>query len=136
MKKEAASPLVDGARCRSLTLATGAFVLYGGWAFAVNRSHGTGAGARALVTQGTASFVSTFTITMVMEVVHRRRGTAAMRGARSFAAGCLVMYTITLGLHLLMRTPELAATVVPVLAVGTVYCGIYSAGLGRLRPTG
>ena len=122
-----------GARRRSLLLAVAAFALYGGWAFVANRSYGTAAGVTALLTQGTASFLSTFTITMVMEVVHGASGAPLVRVARSFLAGCAVMYALTLGLHLIMGTPELAVTVAPVLGFGTLYCAAYSFGLGKLR---
>jgi len=131
--RAAATERPTGARRRSLLIAVGAFALYGSWAFAVNLSHGAGAGVKALLTQGTSSFVSTFTITMVMEAAYGDRGAPLLRSVRAFAAGCAVMYALTLGLHLLMGTPELLATVAPVLGLGTLYCAIYSAGLGRLR---
>lgn len=133
MTPEAATERPSSARTRSLLIAVAAFALYGSWAFAVNLSHGAGAAVKALLTQGASSFVSTFTITMVMEAAYGSRGAPALRSVRAFAAGCAVMYSLTLGLHLLMGTPELLATVAPVLGLGTIYCGAYSAGLGRLR---
>jgi hypothetical protein len=122
-----------GATRRSLLLASGAFLLYGGWAFMVNRSHGTGAGSRALVVQGSLSFLSTLTITMLMEWAYGRTGPPWIRVGRAFLGGCLPMYTLTIGVHVLVGTPEVVATVAPVLALGTAYCAVYSLSLTRLR---
>lgn len=132
MSASGTEPL-NGARRRSLALACGAFVLYGSWAFVVNVAHGSGAGVKASLTQGLSSFISTFTITMVMEAVYGTRGAPVLRTVRAFAAGSAVAWTLTVGLHLAMGTPELLATVGPVLALAAVYCAIYSVNLGRLR---
>ena len=123
----------SGATRRSVLLACGAFVLYGGWAFIANRSHGTGDGLRALVAQGSISFVSTLTITMIMEWAFGNSGPPWGRAARAFLSGCAVMYALTIGVHLLVGTPEIVATVVPVLTLGTIYCAVYSVSLTRLR---
>ncbi len=123
-----------GARRRSALLAVGALLLYGTWAFVANLSHGAGSAAKALATQGISSFVSTFTITMAMEAAHGDHRSRLLRAIRSLLAGCGLAYALTVGLHLVMGTPELIRTVGPVMVFGTVYCAIYSIGLARMRP--
>ena len=124
--------LTTTARGRSLLLAVGAFLLYGSWAFVANVSHGAGDALQAFVTQGVLSFVSTLTITIIMEWAFRRGTRPAGRFAASVVAGCLPMYVLTIGLHAALGTPELLRTVAPVLALGTAYCVIYSVGLLRI----
>ena len=124
--------LPSTARGRSLLLAAGAFVLYGGWAFVANVSHGAGEAVQALVIQGVLSFVSTLTITGAMEWAFGRGGDPTQRVLASLAAGSVPMYTLTIGLHAALGTPELFRTVAPVLVLGTVYCSVYSLGLLRM----
>jgi hypothetical protein len=116
---------------RKLVLAVGAAVMYGSWAFVANVSRGGGAW-RAAVAQAILSFVSTMTISIVMEAAYGRSGTPKARAIRAAAAGCATTCVMTTAVHLAVGTPNLVVTVVPVLVIGSTYCVLYSIGLLRL----
>ncbi len=118
---------------RSLGMAVLALLLYGGWAFLANRSHGAIAGLRAFSVQGALSFVSTLTITLLMEILFGWPSRPLTRFSLAFLGACAVMVTATIGAHWLAGTPELWATTAPVLAIGTGYCASYSLGLTHLK---
>ena len=116
---------------RGFLLAIGAGCMYGAWALWANLGHGAAAGWRAAGTQFFVSFVVTLTITTVMEQVHAGLSSRAARvgGAIAAAVGTTVIFT--LALHWASGTPEILATVVPVLLLGSLYCIAYVANLER-----
>ena len=105
--------------------------MYGAWALWANSAHGTAAGWRAAGTQFFVSFVVTLGITTVMEQVHARLASRLRRvfGAIAASVGTTVVFTIFL--HYASGTPEILATVVPVLVLGSLYCVAYVANLER-----
>jgi hypothetical protein len=114
-------------------LAIGAGCMYGAWALWANLEHGPAAGWRAAATQFVVSFVVTLAITTVMEQVHGSLSSRLPRigGAIAASVGTTVVFTVAL--HLASGTPEILATVVPVLFLGSVYCIAYVANLERER---
>ena len=118
---------------RGLLLAIGAGCMDGAWALWANLEHGTAAGWRAAATQFVVSFIVTLAITTVMEQVHGRLSSRLARigGAIAASVGTTIVFTLTL--HLASGTPEILATVVPVLLLGSLYCVAYVANLERER---
>ena len=112
-------------------MATAALLLYGGWAFAANWSHGFGPASKAAATQGFVSFTIAFVVTSLMEWLSRT--TDALWGKFARAAGGAIMLTTTytIGMHWWMGTPEILNTVAPVIVLGGLYCILYSANLVR-----
>jgi hypothetical protein len=112
-------------------MAIGALVFYGAIAYFANRSRGSDAAMGAAGTQVIVSTVNTFVTTMIMEKLSRlsdHRWTAfwfSTLGASLWAA------TVTLVVHWHAHTPNFAATVIPVIWMGTGYCASYSAALVR-----
>ena len=119
-------------------LAVGAGCMYGAWALWANLGHGAAAGWRAAATQFVVSFVVTLTITTLMEQVHARQSSRLARAGGALAASIGTTVALTLALHWASGTPEILATVVPVLVLGSLYCIAYVANLerelGRRRP--
>ncbi len=101
------------------------FLVYGGWAYFVNQSHGQQAGINAGLTQGSYSFVLTLSTTFLME--HLMLMLAEVRGRKLITIG--VTSAITLGIayliHWLMGTPEIWLTILPGFAIGTAYTVTY-----------
>ena len=116
---------------RSLGLALGAMALYGSWAYFANRSHGSSAAWRAAGTQGFVSFTITFLMTALMEGLHRLG--SRRRGRFLLPAGGALLFGLTysVGMHLVMGTPEVAKTVTPILLIAGTYTVLYSANLAR-----
>jgi hypothetical protein len=116
---------------RGLALAIGAGCMYGAWALWANSAHGAAAGWRAAGTQFLVSFVVTLTITAVMEQVHASLSSRLRRLVGAVAASVGVTVIFTIALHYASGTPEILATVVPVLLLGSLYCVAYVANLER-----
>ncbi len=121
---------------RSALISVGSLLMWGGWAFLVNRGHGFGAGATAAGVQGFSSLTVTFFMTLLMEgVVRWTPGDWAgiRRGGLVALAGLGFQVAYTLVLHVLGGTPELWVTVAPLIVSGAVYCVVYAAALERER---
>jgi hypothetical protein len=99
-----------------------AFVLWGGWAYYVNRGGSVGTGVMSGLTQGLASF--TITLLMVRAIqwlqgfFSRRLYQIALPPLLTvaFTGSCLLM------LHLLAGTPNIAMTILPALSVAYLFC--------------
>lgn len=116
---------------RSLGLAIGAMALYGSWAYFANRGHGSKAAWRAACTQGFISFTITFLMTALMEGLHRLGSRRLSRFLLPAGGAMLLGMTYSIGMHLVMGTPEVAKTVTPILLIATTYTLLYSANLAR-----
>ena len=103
----------------------------GGWTLFANRAHGQGAILPALA-QGTLSGIITLVLKHVLEVLVRR-----IPGALAYALPPLItastILAVLVGVHLLIRTPEIAATIAVPWSVSTLYALIYTAVLVRGR---
>lgn len=107
--------------------------MYGTWALWANLDHGQIAAWRAAGTQFFVSFVVTLTITTLMEQVHAVMASRVGRIAGAIGASVGVSTAFTITLHYVGGTPELLATVAPVLTLGGLYCIAYVANLERER---
>lgn len=116
---------------RGVVLATGAGCMYGAWALWANIDHGSAAGWRAAGTQFFVSFVVTLVITTLMEWAHGEFCSGANRVLGAIAMAVGVSATFTVALHFASGTPEILATVTPVVSLGSLYCMAYVANLER-----
>lgn len=116
---------------RSLSMSTGAMLLYGCWAYVANFSHGGAAAWRAALTQGFVSFSITLVLTTLMEGLHRLSSRPLLRFILPAAGAIILGASYSIGMHLYMGTPELFRTVLPVLLIGGTFSVVYSANLLR-----
>jgi hypothetical protein len=110
-----------------------AFVVYGGWAFAVNDSHGFDVALTAGLAQGVSSTISTLIISSLIEVCYQRF--RHRRGGLFLA--WIVPPTLTglmhAGFQWMVGTPEIFLTVVFSLVMGYIFGAVYVRGLMRLK---
>jgi hypothetical protein len=108
-----------------------AFVAMGGWALFANRAHGSAALLPALA-QGVLSGAITFGLKRVLEALAGRlSGPLAYIAPPLITASAILMLLV--GVHLLIHTPEIAATIAVPWSVSTLYAFIYTAVLVRER---
>lgn len=106
-----------------------AFFAMGGWALYANRAHGAAALAPALA-QGAMSGAITLVLKRALEAMSQRLG-----GILAYLVPPLitasVILAVLLGVHRLIGTPEIAATITLPWSVSTLYAVIYAATLAR-----
>jgi len=109
-----------------------AFIVYGGWAFGVNYSHGFDVAAAAGLAQGVSSTISTLIITSIIELCFKW-----FRGKPGgLVLAWLLPPTLTGLMHAAFQwsvgTPEIFLTVLFSVVMGYVFAGIYLKGVVRL----
>jgi hypothetical protein len=108
-----------------------AFLAMGGWALFANRSHGAGALLPALA-QGLLSGAITFGLKRALEALAAR-----MTGWAAYVLPPLVtasaILAVLVGVHTLIGTPEIAATIAVPWSVSSLYAIVYTALLVRER---
>ena len=106
-----------------------AFVAMGGWTLFANRAHGAAAFVPALV-QGTISGLITLGLKRVLEAFSARlSGPLAYILPPLATAGTILVLLI--GVHTLIHTPEILATIAVPWSVSTAYAILYTAALRR-----
>lgn len=112
-----------------------AFVVYGGWAFAVNFNYGFNIALTAGLAQGTSSTISTLVISSVIEYCYEN--------FKDKPGGLLLAWfippTLTGVMHAvfqwLVGTPQIFLTVLFSVVMGYLFGGIYVRGLIKLKQT-
>jgi len=108
-----------------------AFVAMGGWTLFANRAHGSAAILPALA-QGTLSGLITLVLKRVLEAFAAR-----LSGWRAYVLPPLttasVILALLVGVHRLIGTPEIVATIAVPWSVSTLYAIVYTAALLRGR---
>src|ERR1700744_1852979 len=108
-----------------------AFVAMGGWALFANRTHGAAAIVPALV-QGTLSGAITSALKRALEwLATRLTGWRALVLPPLITASTILVTLV--GVHRLIGTPEIAATIAVPWSVSTLYAIVYTAALARGR---
>ena len=106
-----------------------AFVAMGGWTLFANRAHGAAAFVPALV-QGTISGLITLLLKRVLEAFSAR-----LSGLLAYVLPPLITASVILalliGVHRLIGTPEILATIAVPWSVSTGYAILYTAALRR-----
>lgn len=108
-----------------------AFIGMGGWALFANRAHGAGAIGPALA-QGTMSGLITLVLKRALEAFAAR-----LSGWTAYVVPPLITASLILalliGVHKMIGTPEIAATIAVPWGVSTLYAIVYTAALLRGR---
>ena len=108
------------------------FLLMGGWALFANRSHGLAAAWLPALAQGILSGALTGALKKTLEALDGRiAGALAFVIPPALTAGSILLLLI--GVHTLIGTPELVATIAFPWSVSTLYAFVYNAGLVRAR---
>ncbi|MCR9213293.1 MAG: hypothetical protein NXI13_06210 [Proteobacteria bacterium] len=99
-----------------------AFFLWGGWALYANAEHGTVSQLVAAATQGTMSLLITL---FILRMITGFKAHQAFKQRSKYLPG-IVTFLITssglIGVHLVMQTPNIAATTLPPLSVALIFC--------------
>jgi hypothetical protein len=106
-----------------------AFVAMGGWALFANRAHGAAAIAPALA-QGTISGLITLVLKRVLEAFSARLSGPLAYAAPPLATASVIL-ALLIGVHRLIGTPEILATIAVPWSVSTGYAILYTAALRR-----
>ena len=102
------------------------FLLMGGWALFANRSHGLDQAWLPAVAQGTLSAGLTFALKRTLEALNGRvPGVSAFVVPPLITAGTILLLLV--GVHRLIGTPELVATIAVPWSLSTLYAIVYNA---------
>jgi hypothetical protein len=108
-----------------------AFLAMGAWTLFANREHGSAAIVPALA-QGTLSGLITLVLKRSLEAMARRLAGPAAYIVPPLVTASVILATL-IGVHTLIGTPEIAATIAVPWSVSTLYAIIYAAVLARSR---
>ena len=118
---------------RSLFSALAALVAYGGWAYLVNSMHGSFAAAKAAGVQGAYSFLLTFVMTILIELLYRAScaitDSDLLRKGLTIVITCCMIFSASWWVNVLAGTPEIFNTVILGYVVGGIFTASYALGL-------
>lgn len=121
-----------GSKTRAILVGVAAFLLFGGWALIANRAHPLPAMTRAALAQGMMSFVSSTCSVLLLEYLYGLGRTPRQKlvlGAIGTPA--IILAALTVG-HIVARTPNVVATLLPSWISGTIFCVVYTLNLRRI----
>lgn len=120
---------------RSFLSAVAGLLGYGLWAYLVNSPHGVAAAFKAACVQGSYSFILTFVMTILIELLYRlfARVSDSQRLIRlaSIVSVCSIIYTTSWWVNVMAGTPEVFNTVILGYVVGGIYTVGYVQSLSR-----
>ncbi len=108
-----------------------AFTAMGGWAWFANRAHGSAAIPPALA-QGVLSGAITFVLKRALDAMAARLDGLAAYALPPLASASTIL-ALLFGVHRMIGTPEIAATIAVPWSVSTGYAVIYTAIMARGR---
>jgi hypothetical protein len=114
-----------GPVARGLIAGTVFGVVYAAWAYYVNAAHGVLAGVQAAVAQGVLNFVRLASIVMLMEWFFRLGRRPATRFVLAVLMPNAIGALFMAGVHAVVGTPEILATISLPTVVGTAMCVPY-----------
>lgn len=121
-----------GSRKRAIVIGIAAFMLFGGWALIANRAHPVPDMTRAALAQGFMSLVSSTCSVLLLEYLYGLGRTPALKFALGALGTPVIILLALTGGHLLAKTPNVVATLLPSWISGTVFCIVYTMNLRRL----
>lgn len=110
-------------------MATGAFLVYGGWAAYANWEYGLATWLLSAATQGTISFLITAFLTLILEHIFHSITSVVLRFLVTALGSQTVVALMTFTAHYIVGTPEILITMAPSFIVSTTYCILYTTGL-------
>ena len=118
---------------RSLFSAFAALIGYGGWAYLVNSMHGNFAAVKAACVQGSYSFLLTFLMTILIELLYRASCAITQADLLSkvltIVITCSIIFSTSWWVNVLAGTPEIFNTVILGYVVGGLFTASYVIGL-------
>jgi hypothetical protein len=118
---------------RSLFSALAALIAYGGWAYLVNSMHGSFAAIKAACVQGSYSFLLTFLMTILIELLYRVSCAITdadlLRKVLTSVITCCMIFSASWWVNVLAGTPEIFNTVILGYVVGGIFTASYVIGL-------
>ena len=99
-----------------------AFILWGGWAFWINREFGESTQIVSALTQGTASFLITLVMVRIVSWVYNRTGHGVIGLFLSPVITVFFTGSLLVMVHRIVGTPEIVKTVTPALTVAFGFC--------------
>jgi len=133
-RRRGPSRMARGSRKRALLVGAGAFLLFGGWALFANRAHPAADMTRAALAQGGLSAASTTCSVLLLEYLYGLGRTPAHKVILGVIGTPVIILLTMTGGHLLARTPNVVATLLPSWISGTIFCVVYTLNLRRLEP--
>ena len=122
---------------RSLFSAFAALIAYGGWAYLVNSMHGNYAAVKAACVQGSYSFLLTFLMTILIELLYRVSWAITkvdlLSKVLTIVVTCSIIFSASWWVNVLAGTPEIFNTVILGYVVGGVFTASYVIGLAGER---
>lgn len=115
---------------RSFFSGLAGFVVYGGWAYFVNESHGQDLAMMIGLVQGSYSFALTFVMTLVTEWLFLKCNGQFFT---IMAIVCTALFVTPYLIHMLIGTPEILMTILPGFVIGSIYTGVYVVGLKKVK---
>ena len=122
--------------CRVGLSALSALLGYGGWAYWINMTHGSGAAMKAAIVQGGYSFVLTCLLSLLIEFLYQRYSHWRYGVVLIGVVVCCLLYSLSWGINVLAMTPEILWTILPGAVISTLFTISYLLGLKELNPTG
>ena len=122
--------------CRVGLSALSALLGYGGWAYWINMTHGSGAAMKAAIVQGGYSFVLTCLLSLLIEFLYQRYSHWRYGVVLIGVVVCCLLYSLSWGINVLAMTPEILWTILPGALISTLFTISYLLGLKELNPTG
>ena len=117
---------------RSLLSSIAAFVIYGGWAYFVNRSHDESLAQMIGVVQGGYSFGLTFVMTLVTEWLYQKFSNQTHQVRYVMVTVCTALFIMPVTIHWMIGTPEILMTILPGFVIGSIYTWVYVLGLSKV----
>ena len=118
---------------RSLFSAFAALIAYGGWAYLVNSMHGSFAAIKAACVQGSYSFLLTFVMTILIELLYRASCAITeidlVSKVLTIMVTCCIIFSASWWVNVLAETPEIFNTVILGYVVGGIFTASYVIGL-------
>ena len=124
--------LLRSPRVRATGAGLAGFVAYGGWGWWVNLGYGQFVAVKAGLVQGSYSFLLTFFSTLLMEWLYARLKGQPFPVVTTTVLTSVLLFIVAFCIQTAAGTPEVLLTILPGYVVGTVYSGVYVAGLAKL----
>lgn len=102
-----------------------AAIVFGGWAAFVNSEYGLFVLLRTGLGQGLYALFSTWIVSKTAADVYRFAGGKLRGFVAAFIASFMIMISIPLAIHYLLRTPEIFVAILPGIIWGSGYIAMY-----------
>ncbi len=110
-----------------------AFFLWGGWALYANWQHGFQSSMTSAVAQGILSFCITNFMAICMEFLFAKSEKPMLQFCYAVFGTCALQLSMLIGVHVIVKTPELVTTVLPAAIVAFSYSIFYTINLMRAQ---